>query len=54
MSIRPIAFAWFIVNHSAPSGPDAMPYGPPSRLGTGNRVVSPSVVIRLTRWAGTR
>lgn len=39
------------VNHSAPSGPAAMPKGPHSAVGSVNSVTRPAVVIRPIRCA---
>jgi hypothetical protein len=46
--IRPIAFAPIAVNHSAPSAPAVIPYGP---TGAGNVVISTSTVIRPIAFA---
>ncbi len=46
MVILPIFFAMRSVNHSAPSGPTAMPYGSLSAVGTANSVIAPLTVIR--------
>ena len=44
--IRPILLAAISVNHSAPSGPAAMPAGSLSVVGIANSVMAPAVVIR--------
>ncbi len=47
--MRPIAFAWLRVNHSALSGPAATAEGKPPSVGRGNSVTSPSTVMRPIR-----
>jgi hypothetical protein len=42
----PILLPLLSVNHSAPSGPAVMPYGPLLLVGIGNSVIVPAVVIR--------
>src|SRR6185436_13422136 len=49
VDIRPIRLPVCSVNHIAPSGPAAMPYGPLFDLGSGYSVTTPSVVIRPIR-----
>ena len=49
--IRPMRSAAVSVNHSAPSGPAAMPNGPQSGVGSANSCTLPSVVIRPMRCA---
>src|SRR5256885_6325793 len=43
---RPILLVFASVNHSAPSGPAVMPYGPLLAVGIGNSVTTPPVVMR--------
>ena len=47
--MRPIAFAWLRVNHSAPSGPAVIAEGKPPVAGRANSVTSPSAVTRPMR-----
>src|SRR6266511_385299 len=44
--IRPMLLPMYSVNHSLPSGPEAMPQGALSGVGMGYSVMAPSVVIR--------